>query len=67
MYKYKLATGLGSSPSVTNIIGFLLDTLISGFTYDAIKRLFVKGNGDYMKKVVKVVMLIGLGCCGDMV
>ncbi len=63
----KLAAGLGSSPSVANIIGFLSNTIISGFTYDAIKHLFVKGNGDYMKKVIKVIMILGLGCCGDMV
>lgn len=66
-YSIQLAEDLGSIPSVANIIGFLSDTIISGFAYDAIKLLFVKGNGDYMKKVIKVIMILGLGCCGDMV
>lgn len=62
-----LATGLGSNPSVAYIIRFLSDIVISGFIYDAVKFALMKRNGGYMKKVIKSIMLFGLGCCGDMV
>lgn len=63
-----LATGLGSNSSIASIIRFLSDVVISGFTNDTIKFALKKGNGGYVKKVIKgIIMLLGLDCCGDMV
>lgn len=59
-----LATALGSSPSIANIIKLLVDTIISGFVYDTIKCLFERENGECMKKMI---LILGLGWCGDMV
>jgi len=61
--KKELATGLGSIPSITNIMEFLSNSIVSGFVYDVMNFVIMKGS-DCMKKEI---MFLGLGVCGDMV
>ena len=59
----KLATGFGSNPNVANIIGLLLDSIVSGLVYDTVKSVFEKG----IVSMKKEILFLGLGVCGDMV
>ena len=58
-----LATGLGSIPSIANIIGLLLNSMVSGLIYDTIKLVLKKG----IIAMKKEILFLGLGVCGDMV
>lgn len=60
-----LATGLGSIPSVTTVLEFLSESIVSGLFFDTFKLVIMKGS-DYMKKDF-LLLLLGLGVCGDMV
>lgn len=59
-----LATGLGSNPSVATLMSFFISSIISGVIYDLFVDFlqFLERN-EFMKNV----LLIGLGCCGDIV
>lgn len=58
----KLATGLGSIPSIATIIGLLFNSIASGLIYDALKFVLMKGTD-----IMKEILFLGLGGCGDMV
>ncbi|WP_173017998.1 hypothetical protein [Lactonifactor sp. BIOML-A7] len=58
----KLATGLGSIPSIATIIGLLFNSIVSGLIYDTFKFVLMEGT-DTMKEI----LFLGLGGCGDIV
>jgi len=58
----KLATGLGSIPSIATIIGLLFNSIVSGLIYDTFKFVLMEGT-DTMKEII----FLGLGGCGDIV
>ena len=58
----KLATGLGSIPSIATIIGLLFNSIVSGLIYDTFKFVLKEGT-DTMKEII----FLGLGGCGDIV
>ena len=58
----KIATGLGSIPSIATIIGLLFNSIVSGLIYDTFKFVLMEGT-DTMKEII----FLGLGGCGDIV
>ena len=52
----KLATGLGSIPSIATIIGLLFNSIVSGLIYDTFKFVLMEGT-DTMKEII----FLGLG------
>lgn len=61
------AAGVSSNLTVTSIIGLSINIIASGIFYDAVKGLFLNLKGDNNMNRFSLLLIIWLGCCGDMV